>query len=64
MALKFFKVVHFFQICADLSKKPKNIKAIHFYPPERLHHALAENSIFIGVRDIKSHEILKNKMSL
>ena len=36
--------VHFLQICADLSKKPKFIKAIYFYPSERPHHALSENS--------------------
>ena len=46
MALKLPKIVHFFHICANLSKKPKYIKAIHFYPSERPHHALSENSIF------------------
>ena len=49
MVLKLPKILHFFQICADLSKKPKSIKAIYFYPSERPHHALSENSIFIGV---------------
>ena len=48
------------QICADLSKKPKSIKAIYFYPSERPRHALSENSIFIGVW-ATVHEILKNK---
>ena len=43
--LKFPKIVHFLQTCADC-KKPKYIKAIHFYPSERLYHALSENSIF------------------
>ena len=45
MVLKLPKIVHFLQICAD-RKKPKYIKAIYFYPSERLYHALSENSIF------------------
>ena len=32
--------------CADLSKKPKYIKAIYLYPSERPHNALPENSSF------------------
>ena len=36
--------VHFLKICADLSKKPKSIKAINFRPTERPHHTLSENS--------------------
>ena len=47
MVLKLPKIVHFLQICADLSKKPKYIKAIYFYPSERPYHALSENSIFL-----------------
>ena len=62
MTLKLPKIVHYLQICADLSKKPKSIKAIYFYPSERFHHALSENSIFIGVRAI-IHKILNNKVS-
>ena len=46
VVLKLAKIVHFLQICADLSKKPKYIKAIYFYPFERPRHALSENSIF------------------
>ena len=46
MVLKLPKIVHFLQICADLSKKPKSIKRIYFYPSERPPHALSENSIF------------------
>ena len=61
MVLKLPKILHFFQICADLSKKPKSIKAIYFYPSERPHHALSENRIFIGVQ-ATVHEILKNKI--
>ena len=46
MVLKLPKIVHFLQICADLSKKPN--------------HALSENSIFfIGVRDINSSQDIK-----
>ena len=54
MVLKLPKIVHFLQICAGLSKKPKYIKAIYFYPSERPDHALTQNFIFIGVRDINS----------
>ena len=46
MVLKLPKIVHFLKICADLSKKPKSIKRIYFYPSERPPHALSENSIF------------------
>ena len=45
MVFKLPKIVHFLQIFAD-HKKPKYIKAIYFYPPERLYHGLSENSIF------------------
>ena len=47
MVLKLPKIVHFLQICANLNKKPKYIKAIYFYPFERPHQALSENSIFL-----------------
>ena len=46
MALKLPEIVHFLQICADLSKKSESIKAIYFYLSERPHHALSENSVF------------------
>ena len=59
MALKLSKIVHFLHICADLSKKPKYIKAIYFYPSERPHHVLSENSIFYRVRDINSSRDIK-----
>ena len=35
----------FLQICADLSKKSKSIKAIYLYPSERPRHALSEFSM-------------------
>ena len=44
-----FTVVHFLQICADLSKKCKSIKAIYLYPSEILHHALSKIVCFIKV---------------
>ena len=46
MVLKLPKIVHFFQIFADLIKKPKSIEAIYFYLSERPHHTLSWNSIF------------------
>ena len=45
MVLKLPKIVHFLQICADVSKKSKSIKAICLDPSERSHHALSENSV-------------------
>ena len=46
MDLKLPRMVHFLQICADLSKKRKSIKTIYFYPSERPHRAILENSTF------------------
>ena len=60
MVLKLPKIVHFLQICADLSNKPKYIKATYFYPYERPHHTLSENDIFfMGVQDINSSQDIK-----
>ena len=45
MVLKLPKIMHFLQLCADLSKKSKSIKAKYrLYPSERPYHALSENS--------------------
>ena len=46
MVLRFPEIVQLLQICADLSKKSKSIKAIYLYPSERPHHALSKNSMF------------------
>ena len=46
MVLKLPKIVHFLQVCADLSKKSKSIKTMYLYPSERPHYALSENNIF------------------
>ena len=45
MVLKLARIVHFLQLCADLSKKCKSIKAIYLYPSKRPHHPLSENLI-------------------
>ena len=65
MVLKLPKIVHFLQICADLSKKSKSIKAIYLYPSERPHNALSENGMFyMGLssisRDIEEQNIKKS----
>ena len=39
-------MVYFLQICTDISKKFKYIKAIHLNPSKRTHHALSENLMF------------------
>ena len=46
MVLKLPKIVHFLEICADLGKRSKSIKAIYLYSSERPHHALLENNMF------------------
>ena len=45
MVLKLSKKVHFMQFCADLSNKPKSIKAIYIYASESSHHTLSENDM-------------------
>ena len=45
MVLKLSKKVHILQICADLSKTSKSIKAIYMYASERSRYALSENGI-------------------
>ena len=64
MLHKLPKIVHSLQICADLRKKSKSIKAIYLYPYERPHHALSENSMFYrglsnSSRDIEDWNIKK-----
>ena len=51
------KIVNFLQICVDLSKKPKFIKAIYLYPSERPHHALSENYMFYRGLNNSSQDI-------
>ena len=62
MVLKLLKIVHFLQICANLSKKSKSIKAVYLYPSERPHYTLSENSMFYrspsnSPRDIEDYNI-------
>ena len=45
MVLKLSKKVQYLQICADLKKKSKYIKAIYIYTSERSRYALSENGI-------------------
>ena len=49
MDLKLSKKVLSLQFCADLSKKPKSVKAIYIYASESSHYTLSENVWFIGV---------------
>ena len=54
--------MHFLQICANLSKKSKSIKAVYLYPFERPHYTLSENSMFYrnlsnSPRDIEDYNI-------
>ena len=45
MVLKLSKKVHILQICPELSKTSKSIKAIYMYASERSRYALSENGI-------------------
>ena len=45
MVLKLSKKVHFLQFCADLSQKPKSVKAIYIYGSENFHYSLSENDM-------------------
>ena len=49
MVLKLFKKMHFLQFCADLSQKPKSLKAIYIYGSASSYYSLTETDMFIGV---------------
>ena len=38
----------FLQFCADLSKKPKSVKAVYIYASESSHYTLSENNMVYG----------------
>ena len=59
MILQLLKILHFLQICADLNKISKSIKAIYIYPSERPHHALSENIMFYKGLSNTSRDIEK-----
>ena len=65
MVLKLPKIVHILQICADLSNKSKSSKSTYLYLSEieRPHHAISENSMFLGVWATVHHKISRNKTS-
>ena len=44
-ALELIAKVHFFQLCAELSKKLKSVKAIYIYAFESSHYTLSEYDI-------------------
>ena len=45
MVIRLSKKVHFWQFCADLSRKSKSIKTIYIYASERPRYTLSENVI-------------------
>ena len=45
MVIRLSKKVHFWQFCADLSRKSKSIKTIYIYASERPRYTLSENGI-------------------
>ena len=47
MVFKLSKKVHFLQFCADLSQKPKFVKAISMYGCESFYYSLSENDIVL-----------------
>ena len=45
MVLKLSKNVHFLQFCADISKKPKSVKATDIYAPGICYDTFSENDM-------------------
>ena len=45
MVCKLSKKVHILDFCADLSKKPKSLKAIYIYESKSSHYTLSENAM-------------------
>ena len=45
MVFKLSKKVNLFQFCADLSKKPKSVKASYIYASESSHSTFLENNM-------------------
>ena len=43
MVIKLAKKVRFLQFCADLSQKPKCVKAIYIYESESFYYSLSED---------------------
>ena len=43
--LKFSKKEHFLEFCANFSQKPKSVKGIYIYEPERSYYSLSENNM-------------------
>ena len=60
MVLKLSKKVQFLQFCADLTKKPKSVKAIYIYASESSHYTLQENDV-VYKGPVTVHEILVSK---
>ena len=45
MVLKLSEKVHFLQFCADISQKPKYVKAIYIYGSDNSYYSLSENDM-------------------
>ena len=45
---------HFLQFCADLSKKPKSVKALYIHASESSHYTLSENNMVYRVLSHRS----------
>ena len=58
---KFSKKVHFWQLCAVLSKKSKPVKAIYKYVSESSHYSLSENAMVYRGLSHSSWDISKSK---
>ena len=58
MVLKLSKKVHFWQFCANLSKKPKSVKAIYTYASESFHYTLSENKAIYRVLSHRSRDTI------
>ena len=57
MVLKLSKKVHFLQFSADLSQKPKPVKAIYIYGSENSCYSLSENGMVYRGLSYRSWDI-------
>ena len=57
MVLKLSTKVHFLEFGADLSQKPKSIKAIYIYTSESSYYSLSENDMVYGGWSHRSWDI-------
>ena len=63
MVYELCKIVHFFQLCADLQKEPKYVKIIYIYLSESSHYTHLENDMVCRGLSHHSLDILAVRIS-